>query len=867
MADVKKETDGPDPHSTSAFDFTLLPDYNNDFVTEDDFREFASALAAPDISPSTEDLTSPPPERTFITALSDWRPVHQRVRRRKKSKAPPRRGKDETREGFVYVILKWPLLIVVLGWLLFLSIAYVLTRFYIYLYEHWVTWRGTRQRLRKQLQNAPSYEDWIRGAKELDTYLGNDSWKQKAEYAYYDSKTVKRVCDQMVKLRQRAESDENGRSDTKRPDGQPAAVEDLRALMEACVKNNFVGFENPRLYSETYYGTKDLVQSFVDEAEAALSFLLRTTQLDADSKRALFKHLGSNFGRTALCLSGGATFAYYHFGVAKALLDAELLPEVITGTSGGALVAALLCTRTDEELKKLLVPALAHRITACHDDTITWLKRWYKTGARFDSVDWARRCAWMTRGSMTFKEAYQRTGRILNVTCVPSDPHSPTILANYITAPDCVIWSTVLASAAVPGILNPVVLMKKNKDGTISPYSFGHKWKDGSLRTDIPLKALNLHFNVRYSIVSQVNPHINIFFFSSRGSVGRPVTHRRGRGWRGGFIGSATEQYLKLDLNKWLKVLRHLELLPRPMGQDWSEIWLQRFSGTITIWPKSIPSDFIYILSDPTPQRLSRMIHVGQQSAFPKLKFIANRSKLERLIQQGRRQYRPRGMREGELANILSEDDLRGLLKRTKSNEDGTQYPLSGSESSSSASRPGSPVTLPLGFNFTRKGKNKEVLASLITKPPTRGSGAPDSPSLSQRLSGWWSAISPQASTHPTTLKTSKHPRLRPSPYTHDRPNSMFELRPPTELSDLQSGRKQSRVFVDDNDDSDDEDESGDDFEFDSRRAQQHEGGTFGDEDAGMEDGEDYGEAGEFGDDEDDEQEVPNIGVGLGINR
>ena len=569
MADVKKATDGPEPYSAAAFDFTLLPDFDNDFVNEDDFAEFAKALAAPEISPSTDDLTSPPPEpRTFFTALNDWRPIHQRVRRRKKNKAPAGRGKDETREGFVYVLLKWPLLIVVLGWLLFLSVAYVFTRLYIYLYEHWITWRGTRQKLRKQLQNAPSYEDWVRGAKEMDTYLGNDSWKETPQYSYYDSKTVGRVHEQMVKLRRRAESDENGRSDAKASKGQQTAVEELRALMEACIKNNFVGFENPRLYSETYYGTKNLVQSFVDEAEKSLSFLLHTTQLDADTKRPLFKHLGSNFGRTALCLSGGATFAYYHFGVAKALLDADLLPEVITGTSGGALVAGLLCTRTDDELKKLLVPALAHRITACHDDTITWIKRWYKTGARFDSLDWAKKCAWMTRGSMTFREAYQRTGRILNVSCVPSDPHSPTILANYITAPDCVIWSAVLASAAVPGILNPVVLMKKNRDGTLSPYSFGHKWKDGSLRTDIPLKALNLHFNVRFSIVSQVNPHINIFFFSSRGSVGRPVTHRRGRGWRGGFIGSAIEQYLKLDLNKWLKVLRHLELLPRPLGQE-----------------------------------------------------------------------------------------------------------------------------------------------------------------------------------------------------------------------------------------------------------------------------------------------------------
>ncbi|KAF3004096.1 hypothetical protein E8E13_003682 [Curvularia kusanoi] len=863
MADTKQESDGPEPYSSSAFDITQLPDYENDFVNDDDFVEFARALAAPETSPSTEDLTAPPDTPHHFTAQNDWRPVHQRVRKRKKSKAAPRRGKDETREGFVYILLKWPLLVFVLGWLLFLSIAYVLTRVYIYLYEHWVTWRGTRNRLRHQLHNATTYEEWIRSAKELDAYLGSDIWKEKAEYAYYDSKTVKRVHEQMVKLRQRAESDENGKTDAKNIEGKSKAVEDLRALVEACMKNNFVGFENPRLYSETYYGTKDLVQDFVDEAATSIEFLIRTKQIDAENKRALFKHLGSNFGRTALCLSGGATFAYYHYGVAKALLDADLLPDVITGTSGGALVAALLGTRTNEELKKLLVPALAHRIKASQDSTFTWMKRWYKTGARFDAVQWGRACSWMTRGSMTFKEAYQRTGRILNVSCVPSDPHSPTILANYITAPDCVIWSAVLASAAVPGILNPVVLMKKDRDGTLSPYSFGHKWKDGSLRTDIPLKALNLHFNVRFSIVSQVNPHINIFFFSSRGSVGRPVTHRRGRGWRGGFIGSAIEQYLKLDLNKWLKVLRHLELLPRPLGQDWSEIWLQRFSGTITIWPKTIPSDFIYILSDPTPERLARMIHVGQQSCFPKLKFIANRAKLEKKIHEGRRMYRPRGPNhEGaDLVNLMSEDDLHGLLKDTKSgNENNGLYSVSDDDSDST--RPGSPVDLPLGFNFTRR--SKRTPGNLDTSANTAQAEVPDSPSLSQRLTGWWSNMSPHASKNPTAMNSprtrSRNPKSPPPGYAlHDRPNSMFELRPPTEIGDLQGFRRRSRAVADEDDESDGSGSDMDGLDEEQlhtenrRRQQQHRGGEFGD-----------GDAAHWGDDE-GEGEEQSVGAGLGL--
>jgi hypothetical protein len=217
--------------------------------------------------------------------------------------------------------------------------------------------------------------------------------------------------------------------------------------------------------------------------------------------------------------------------------------------------------------------------------------------------------------------------------------------------------------------------MMKNRDGSLSPYSFGHKWKDGSLRTDIPLKALNLHFNVNFSIVSQVNPHINLFFFSSRGSVGQPVTHRRGRGWRGGFVGSALEQYLKLDLNKWLKVVRHLELLPRPLGQDWSEIWLQQFSGTITIWPRSVISDFWRILSDPDPKRLARMLHVGQQSAFPKLKFLGNRMCVERAIEAGRREARRvlnpgigNGLGERRTSFDSEDDDIvRGLRNGVRS--------------------------------------------------------------------------------------------------------------------------------------------------------------------------------------------------------
>jgi predicted acylesterase/phospholipase RssA len=477
------------PLPDKLYDPSYLLDYDTEFITADELRRFEQALNAPEVKP--------------LVAINDWRPIRQRVRKtRSGRRKAPRRTKDETREGVLYTILKYPFLAIVFGWLAVLSVAYALTRLYIYLYEHFVTWTGRRETLRRALRETDDYADWLNAAKALDVYLGNEQWKEKDEYAYYDYLTVKTVVTQLRKLRK--DADKEAQDAQISPRGDSPAIEELRSLLEACVKNNFVGVENPRLYSETYSGTKHLVQEYIDEVHASLQLLLDNRQLSKEIKYRHFRHLDTNFGRTALCLSGGATFAYYHFGVVKALLDNEVLPEIITGTSGGALVAALVATRTDDELKQLLVPALAHKITACHEGFTIWIRRWWRTGARFDAMDWARQCSWFTRGSTTFREAFERTGRILNVSCVPSDPYSPAILANYLTSPDCVIWSAVMASAAVPGILNPVVLMKKNPDGTLAPYSFGHKWKDGSLRTDIPVKALNSHFNVNFTIVSQV---------------------------------------------------------------------------------------------------------------------------------------------------------------------------------------------------------------------------------------------------------------------------------------------------------------------------------------------------------------------------
>ncbi|KAA1466398.1 patatin-domain-containing protein [Dentipellis sp. KUC8613] len=607
-------------------------DFDVDYVDEHHMRAFEDALGADDNALIPDDLASPgfisrpgTPASSHhgsarirkVSALSDFAPVNVRVKRRRKGDHTA-----ERRQDWLYLIVRWPLLFSIF---LFITLEfgfYVLIRQLVNAKEWLSAWRGRKGLLRKRLRASTSYQEWKDTAAVLDDYMHFNEWKSIEEDPFYDWRLVKKVKRSLKMLREK--NDARG----------------VLGVLETCLRHNFAGVESTRLYSETYYGTKTLVESYVTELESALKYVRETPLLSNEEKKRFFKSAHTNLGLTALCLSGGASFGYYHFGVAKAFLDAGLLPRVVTGTSAGGLVAALICTRTEAELKNLLVPELAKKITACEDPFRVWFKRFWTTGARFDSVTWARKCCWFTRGSMTFHEAYMRTGRVLNISVIPADRHSPTKLLNYITAPDTIIWSALLASAAVPGILNPVVLMQKLKDGRVIPWSWGSKFKDGSLRVDIPVQSLNLYFRVTQPVVSQVNPHVHLFFFASRGSPGRPVAHRKGKGWRGNFLLSAAEQWLKLELTKNFKVIRDLELLPQLLGQDWSSVFLQRFEGSVTIWPRTRFMDWLRILSDPDPSELKRMLQVGQLVTWPKLHMIDNRLRLERQIYLGRQTVR-----------------------------------------------------------------------------------------------------------------------------------------------------------------------------------------------------------------------------------
>ena len=84
---------------------------------------------------------------------------------------------------------------------------------------------------------------------------------------------------------------------------------------------------------------------------------------------------------------------------------------------------------------------------------------------------------------LTFQEAFDRTGRIVNVIVAPQSRNrtDPPRLLNYLTSSHITVWSAATASSAVPGVFEPQCLMVKDPDGTVRPEAGGTYHSDGSV--------------------------------------------------------------------------------------------------------------------------------------------------------------------------------------------------------------------------------------------------------------------------------------------------------------------------------------------------------------------------------------------------
>ncbi len=210
---------------------------------------------------------------------------------------------------------------------------------------------------------------------------------------------------------------------------------------------------NIRLYKHSHIGTQNLIERYINSTLAMMNTMLslssRASYNAMDAKYMLEQVLSARqaFGRSALLLSGGATFGMNHIGVIKALWEARLLPRIVSGASAGSIVCAVLCTHTDEEIPEVIAEFPHGNLTAfsLNEEDGSLLKRlahFLKQGALIDISHLVRIMKELV-GDMTFQEAYNRTRRILNICVSSADVYELPRLLNYVTAPNVLIWSAV----------------------------------------------------------------------------------------------------------------------------------------------------------------------------------------------------------------------------------------------------------------------------------------------------------------------------------------------------------------------------------------------------------------------------------------
>jgi TAG lipase / steryl ester hydrolase / phospholipase A2 / LPA acyltransferase len=343
------------------------------------------------------------------------------------------------------------------------------------------------KKLERSMGRAGDQAHWRELAAEHDRVSGADSWRQREDGELFDARQIR---SRYHRLRERCEE-----GDTE---------EVLFALNEG-IHGNMGGMGKPILYKQSKLGTKVLIEDYVSTLEYALRQVAAAPEAEIpfDDKLDFFRRASHCFGRSALTLSGGSGLIYFHHGVVHSLLEADLLPKVISGSSAGAWMCAQLGTMNDEQLRNHFL----HKRYDFNNDLSAGEMLGLLSGRNRSEVENERdEVIDAFVGNQTFQEAYEHTGRYINISIAPYERHQTSRLMNAIASPNVTIRSAVRASSSVPGMVEPVGLEAKDSRGRIKPYLRNRLWVDGSFSEDLPFKRLSRLFGVNHYIVSMINP-------------------------------------------------------------------------------------------------------------------------------------------------------------------------------------------------------------------------------------------------------------------------------------------------------------------------------------------------------------------------
>ncbi len=455
--------------------------------------------------------------------------------------------------------------------------------------------------LQRAIRAAGDYDTWFEVCQELERLDGTVEWREADESPDYDYALLRSRLAEFRRLRRQ------GRIDT--------LVYHLRQGLHW----NQGNIGNPLLYQRSRIGTKLLIEEYVEEIANTLDYLCDTDfpNLKFEAKLQLFREAAQSFGRSALMLSGGATLGMFHLGVVKALWEQDLIPDVLSGSSAGSIVASGLGTRPQNRYLELFSPEFIY---------MEFLQR-----MKFDDVlrqravmepAKLRGCLEGILGDMTFDQSFQRSGRSINITVSPVHSNQIPRLVNHLTFPHLYVLDAVMASCALPFLFPPTTLMTRNSSGQKEPFMPSLKWVDGTLKSDLPHLRLRRLHNVNHYIVSQTNPHIVPFVQDARRKHNTLVAAARD-------FAKTTAKYQIGATADLLGRMIPVPAVRKPL-HNLHSVLEQDYRGNVTIVPPLRMRDYVGLFSNPTPAMVESLIAEGERATWPQVAMIRCHTRISR---------------------------------------------------------------------------------------------------------------------------------------------------------------------------------------------------------------------------------------------
>ncbi len=455
-----------------------------------------------------------------------------------------------------------------------------------------------------KLWSARSYDEWKSLALAEDERSGAARWRHDERSKRYDYKVIRKRLEELREIR---------------GSGDPHAL--LFYLNEG-IHGNMGGIGSSSMYKKALFGTKDLITDYNRELAEAIAYVgsISDEEISLAERLEFLRRASHCYGRTALMLSGGGSLGPFHLGVIKALFEQGLLPSVLSGSSAGSLICAIIGTRDVQGLESILqsdavVPAF-QGISSGQDVV-------QQSPERLE-ISEVRRLIAEIIPDMTFAEAFETSGRAINITVSPRDLHQQPRLLNAVTSPNVLIREAVLASCAVPGVFPPVTLAARSIDGERKPYVPSRQWVDGSMTDDLPAKRLARLYGVNHFVSSQINPFV---IWALRDTARSDDLFSKL--WE--INQNASREWLKATYPfamQATKSIYPLNILTR-MGYN---LATQDYTADINILPQRRLWDPRKLLAKLSEREIKKLIREGERQTWPKIEMVRNCTRISRTL-------------------------------------------------------------------------------------------------------------------------------------------------------------------------------------------------------------------------------------------